>query len=65
MAIIQQIFAFMSSQYFSEVRDQVSKGVRQQSCTWGGVLGHCYGLFLAHRLHLSHTALLMLESLGT
>jgi hypothetical protein len=34
-------------------------------CTWGGALSPCLGLFLAHRLYLSHTALLMLKSLGT
>jgi hypothetical protein len=34
-------------------------------CTWDGALGPCWGLFLAHELHLSHTALLMLETLGT
>jgi hypothetical protein len=42
-----------------------SKGVPPTLCTWGGALGPCWGLFLAHKLHLSHTVLLMLESLGT
>jgi hypothetical protein len=42
-----------------------SKGVPPTLCTWGGTLGPCWGLFLAQRLHLSHTVVFMLESLGT
>jgi hypothetical protein len=42
-----------------------SKGVSPTLCTWGGALGPCWGLFLAHKLHLSHIVLLVLESLGT
>jgi hypothetical protein len=45
--------------------NKFSRGVPSMLCTWGGNLGPCQGLFLAHRLHLSHTALLMLESMGT
>jgi hypothetical protein len=37
----------------------------QHSAPGAVPLGPCRGLFVAHRLHLSHTALLMLESLGT
>jgi hypothetical protein len=31
------------------------KSVPPTLCTWGGTLGPCWGLFLAHKLHFSHT----------
>jgi hypothetical protein len=36
-----------------------STGVPTMLYTWGGALDPCLGLFLAHRLQVSHTALLI------
>jgi hypothetical protein len=38
---------------------KISKGVPQTLCTCGGTFGPCWGLFMAHRLPLSHIALFM------